>query len=97
MECLLGVDNRYWCDLGRDSIFANLVLNGLLMLTDSLSSGLELGQASTYSASLLGTKVFGDMLRSRKRFLQGCTLTLTQDSKYTSDSLANVITKAMMH
>jgi len=66
------------------------------MLANSLSTGFKLGQASAYSTSLLGTEILGDMFHAHTRFLQDCTFALAQDGKHTSDSLADMVAKAMM-
>jgi hypothetical protein len=53
-------------NLGLDGVLADLVENGLLVLTNSLARSLEFSQLATDGTGLLHTHILREMLLSSK-------------------------------
>lgn len=66
-------------------------MNGLLVLANGLTRGLELSELSAQGTGFLGTEILGQVLLAGICFLHRCTLFMAQDSEHASDSLADVI------
>lgn len=69
-----------------------LLLNCLLMLTDSLPRRFKVRKTAADGTSLFSTEILREMLLSSVELSHGITFTLTDDGQHASDGFANVFT-----
>lgn len=69
-----------------------LLLNCLLVLTDSLPRRFKVRKTAADGTSLFSTEILREMLLSSVELSHGITFTLTDDGQHASDGFANVFT-----